>query len=112
MKRIYIAGPYSHPSLAVRNMRVVRHIHAAQQVAARGHMPLSPVAMFYILDENFGATVEPGWGSIMDACIKILAVCDAVLLLPGWRLSKGARHEHKQAVLMGLDVYYDWSELP
>jgi hypothetical protein len=41
-----------------------------------------------------------------------LAVCDAILLLPGWETSVGSIAELEEAKNNNLDIYYDLSEVP
>ena len=40
----------------------------------------------------------------MRMSLKQIAACDCLVMLPGWRASRGARIEHGLALDLGLDV--------
>lgn len=42
----------------------------------------------------------------MRRCVVALAECDAIVLLPGWNFSKGAKVEHEVAKVCGMNIVY------
>ena len=54
--------------------------------------------------ENFGGRTDLPRELYMRADVMLLAICDAIALLPGWQNSRGARVEYLLAREMGLDV--------
>ena len=47
-----------------------------------------------------------------DATNEMLRVCDAIIMVPGWKESHGATLEHDEAKRMDINVYYDIAEVP
>jgi len=99
MKVVYIAGKYRGPN----PWAVVQNIRAAEEVAAKviraGHMPLTPhkntAHMEGLADDAF----------FLAGTMELLRRCDAVLLVPGWSRSVGARLELVEANRIGLPVF-------
>ena len=92
MKRLYIAGPMS--GLPANNYPAFNA--AATELRARG---------FHV--ENPAENEAPpcgSWLGYMRLAIRQVAVCDAVVLLPGWHHSRGARVEFRLAEGMGLAI--------
>ena len=94
MKRIYIAGPmtglpdFNYPAF---------HAEAARLRALGFHV------------ENPAECVAPvcgSWCAYMRLAIAQLVTCDGIVLLPGWRRSKGARVEYLLACVLGMDVVF------
>ena len=46
----------------------------------------------------------PGYTDYMREDIKILARCNAICMLPGWRRSKGARLEYRIAKILNMQI--------
>ena len=92
--RIYIAGPmtglpdYNYPAF-----------HQAEaRLQALGHEPHNPAR-----------NPEPAcgtWQGYMRMAIRQLALCDAIVLLPGWKTSRGACIEKRLAEDLGLRVLH------
>lgn len=101
MKLIYCAGPYSAPTRA----GIVKHISAATEVAVEvariGGMPVCPHSM--TADHRFDAV--QGYGFWIEGTLLLLRVCEAVMLVPGWEHSKGARGEVLEAQELGMPVF-------
>lgn len=100
MKVVYIAGKYRGPN----PWAVEQNIRAAEEVAARvaalGLMPqvVHPMTRFIggsNSDEQF-------W---VDGTLEIMRRCDAVVLVPNWRDSVGARAEVEEAERLGIPVF-------
>jgi hypothetical protein len=55
--------------------------------------------------ENNPAMDDPEWSDWMRLSLTQLMRCDAVMMLPGWWRSKGARIEWAVAKLLGIPVF-------
>lgn len=51
-----------------------------------------------------GLNQDDSWVDHMREDIKLLMGCDVILMLPGWRKSKGARIEHVLAKVLGFEI--------
>ena len=67
---------------------------AAETLRKGGHEPASPATS----QLGDGAS----WSDHMDAALPMLATCQGIYLLPGWRTSSGARVEATVAQILGL----------
>lgn len=99
MKVVYIAGKYRGPNA----WAVEQNIRAAEEVAARvwamGLVALCPHANSRHMegvasDEHF-----------LAGTLELMRRCDAVLCVPNWRDSVGARAEVEEAERLGLPVF-------
>ena len=62
--------------------------------------------------ENFGGRTDLPLEAYLREDISLLAYCNAVAMLPGWRDSQGATLEYLIACKLGLDVYDAWTMEP
>jgi hypothetical protein len=77
--------------------------YAEAQIVAAGHKAINPHKVCE------GITGE--WSDYMRACIKALMDADAILLLPEWENSRGAKIEMMLAVNLGLHTFKSIFEL-
>jgi len=112
--RIYIAGPYS----AYRNaqgtiLSVDYNIGVAEALGAelyrKGHTPFIPHTMTARFERTYPDIPKQVY---LETDLEWLELCDAVLLLPGWEKSEGAKIELERAKELGLKVYYDIRDVP
>lgn len=90
----YIAGPISSSDPAQMERNKQAFADAAAALRARGLTVVSPVELC--------PEVGMPWEWYMKRCIAALAMCDEVVLLPGYQHSKGARMEHDIADYLGM----------
>ena len=102
---IYLASPYSHPDPAVREARFEAACKAAAGILREGGIVFSPIAHSHHI-AKYGLPPELGFWLRIDRAI--LAHCSAVhvLMLPGWRESKGVEAEIMEAERLGIPVEY------
>ena len=94
--RVYISGPISGDE------RYRLHFGAAAYRLRRaGYEPASPAEIGAPVAARDGDSDWLGW---MRTCMRLLATCDGVALLPGWRDSRGAMAEADWAESVGLPV--------
>ena len=99
MKVVYIAGKYrgKTPWEVEQNIRAAEDVGA--KVIAAGHMPLIPHAntrhMEGLADDAF----------FLAGTMELLRRCDAVVLVPGWSTSVGAKAEVVEAQRLDLPVF-------
>jgi len=62
--------------------------------------------------ENFGGRTDLPLEAYLREDVALLARCDAIAMLPGWRESQGATFEYVIARELGLDVYDAWTLEP
>jgi hypothetical protein len=105
--KVYIAGPYTpHDGREeTRLANIAQAREAAQRLLRAGRTPFCP------------HTMTAGWEDVCpyDDFLRLglewLAACDAILLLPGWEDSNGARREYEEAVTLGLLIADDIESL-
>lgn len=101
MKVIYIAGKYRGPNA----WAVEQNIRAAEEVAAKvwamGYAALCPHANSRHMD---GVASDDHF---LAGTLELMRRCDAVVLVPNWRDSAGARAEVAEAVSLALPVFGD-----
>lgn len=105
MKRIYIAGCYSADNVitVLDNMR--EGMRLATEVFLLGYSPFVPWFDFHfqlMLRENENLTIQDYYRYSMDW----LEVSDAMLLVPGYRKSKGTLSEIKRAKALNIPIFY------
>ncbi len=103
MRLVYIAGPFRGPNAWV----VAQHVRVAEEygmlVAECGCMPVIPHANTAHFD---GTMTDEFW---LAGTIALLRKCDAILMIPGWQNSTGAREEMRVADEIGLPIY-KWAD--
>ena len=106
--RIYIAAPYSAPSLDARCANMRKAQRAAIELIRAGHTPYCPHLTRY-LDVEAKAIGQPiDYEEWMAYDREWLRLCDAVLCLGR---SPGADRECELARAMGLPIVWDMTEL-
>jgi|SRR5947208_16190888 len=114
--RVYVAGLYSRTPDgkvagiidALHNMQVGMRV--ATELLIAGHVPFCPW-----LDYQFFLMLREGETIPMDAIkaysMEWLKVSEAILMLPGWEGSGGAKAELEEAQRLGLPVFYTKEEV-
>lgn len=92
-RRIYIAGPMA----GLPDLNFPAFHAEAKRLSTLGHDVVNPA--------EINADPPGGWSACMRADIAQLVTCDALALLPGWRLSRGATLEHHIASALGMQVF-------
>lgn len=100
MKIVYIAGPFRGPT----QWDIAQNIRRAEEwgfeVARLGAMPLIPHAN----TAHFrGQQTDQFW---LDGTLELMRRCDAILMIPKWEQSSGARGERAEAIVIGKPVFY------
>ncbi len=104
---LYISGPYSagYGRTVADNIAIARaHAEAA---ARKGWMPFTPHLNTAHFEASCPNVSHQEWLAgdlaILD---RLDPARDAVLMLPRWILSRGAKVEHEAALSRNLQVYY------
>ena len=105
---VYVAGPYSAASRTERDGNIARADEAGRELLSRGYIPFVPHKMTanWEDDDRFGE------GDFMQMDLEWLARCDAILMVAGWKDSKGARIERAWAEGHGLPIWYSIEVVP
>lgn len=110
--KVYIAGPMS----GVKDWNYPLFFEVAQLLKTHGLEPCNPAAHDgETLEEalaNVGTEENPGhpWEWYIKRDLKMLLDCDAILMLPNWKKSRGASLEHVVATAVDIPVF-QFSEL-
>ena len=92
-RRIYISGPIT----GVENFQE-RFDAAEELLTANGHEVINPTNVMKI-SKTFS------WGEYMEIDLALLGLCDTIVLLPGWKQSKGCAWEYEYAKSHGHKIY-------
>ena len=104
-KLIYIAAPYQHDNMRIRNARVGMASTYAAYLVDQGEPVFSPLSHSAEIEFYRNTFEIPNrW---YDIDLQILKVCTEmhVLKLGGWKESKGVRYELEQAKSQDIPVY-------
>jgi hypothetical protein len=99
--KVYIAGPMT----GYKDLNYPAFNAMKTELQQAGYTPLSPADV-----DNKGEAQS--WEWYMRRTIPMLCEADAVLLLPGWERSKGARIEERIAGELSIPVYESLDQLP
>ena len=99
--KVYIAGPYTpadgKEETRLENIRLASE--SAKLLLKLGHTPFCPHTM------TAGWEDECSWEDFLRMDLEWLRMCDAIVLLPGWQMSRGARMEYEEALKQGLVIW-------
>ena len=103
---IYLASPYSHRSVEVRDQRFRQACVAAGKLMKQGHVVFSPIAHTHPIAEL--VDLPKDWAFWARQDLFFLSESDrlVVLRLAGWQESRGVRAEIKYAEDQGIPVEY------
>ena len=102
----YLACPYSHPSVEVRE----RRYHAANKAFASlmksGVQTYSPISHTHQASVDYGLPTD--WKFWERNCTEFISICDRliVLTIDGWRESVGVQAEIEIAQRLGIQIEY------
>lgn len=109
---VYVAGPYTAVESGEELLTVDYNIEAARKVAAAlwddGHFVICPHANTAHFED---IATKTSYDDFLEGCYRMIRKCDAVVLLPNWKLSGGARKEMNLARHLGLPIYV-WPNRP
>lgn len=89
---VYIAGPISDADCIVMLRNLYRFTQAEHALLRAGYAPINPAA-----DAAAVALGGVDYEALMERDRALLAVCDVVYFLRGWKASTGAVREHRWA---------------
>lgn len=93
-KTIYLAGPVT--KIGFKN--AYERFMTAESFLKYYYEVKNPI--------HYGFSIDKSWEDVMKCCIKDLLDCDAIILLEGWKDSKGACLEKFLAESLNIPVYY------
>ncbi len=85
--RVYLSGPIT----GVKNYRE-RFSEAASRLEREKLDVVNPAELCWVLPAS------TTWDEIMRIDLQLLDLCDAIVMLPGWRKSLGAQREYGYAL--------------
>lgn len=92
MTKVYISGRISGKEPEARN----EFYKAEQQLRKKGYVPVNPF--------KNGLTEDDTWERHLAVDIIDLLQCNAMIQLPGWEDSRGARLEYEIALLKQIPI--------
>ena len=107
--RIYIAAPYTAPTVEQRLRNVNAVIDVSLRLWKRGHFPYVPHLTHFIDERAMETGVPMAYEEYLAWDNEWLKACDAFLYLAS---SRGADIELAEARRLGIQVYHREEEIP
>lgn len=97
---VYVSGAYRNDDLGQKLANILAAWRAAERIWKAGHIAICPHANTFMMCEALpDVDFVAGDLEIIERC------CDALLMLPGWESSVGARLEHDFACICGIPLF-------
>jgi hypothetical protein len=106
MKVIFICGPYRAATDAEVSDNIGRAEKWAHEYWASGWAVICPHKNSAMMGGDMDEKI------FLDGYLEILSRCNALLVMPGWERSAGARAEVEIAQRLGLEIIYGDCRLP
>ena len=104
--KIYLASPYSHVNVAVRNRRFSQACRKAAELMQEGLCVYSPIAHSHsiVTEGSLPDSLTLDFDFWMFQDLPFLLACDLLMIirLDGWQLSKGVHRERDFAREHGI----------
>lgn len=100
---VYIAGPFSGADRTIVEANIRRAALRGLEVAKLGACPIVPHSNTSLPEYEH---VQP-YQFWITATLEMLRRCDALLTVPGWELSSGARGEVVHMIGRGKPIFHD-----
>lgn len=99
----YLAIPYSHPDPAVMEERFEIANRVAADLMRQGRIIFSPISHSHPIAQ-YGLPVT--WDYWLQYDREIISYCSklVVIMLPGWRRSRGVNAEIALAIKFGIEI--------
>lgn len=105
---VYLSGPYSGKNYNEIERNILTAEYFADLLWAKGFGVFCPHSNTRHMELRVPSVT---YEQYMNADSMLLNACDAVLMLPDWRNSKGATVERSWAVTRGIPVYESLEDL-
>jgi hypothetical protein len=102
----YFASPYSDPDPLVKETRYLQTIQASSELVKKGFILIEPIAMSHHQAQRFGLPTGYDFWKTRDRKFIEISNGVIVLMLDGWKQSKGVQDEIAYARLMHKPIYY------
>lgn len=107
---VYLASPYTHENQEVMQRRYRAACQAAAALMQRGLTVFAPIPHSHaiVVDGDLNEQTQTDFQFWMDQDLPVLKRCDAlyVLMLPGWKISRGVTREIQVAREHNIPVSY------
>lgn len=104
MRVIYVSGPITHPDIWGRKKNIDYAMDVAREYWKQGYAVICPHSNTYLMDGH-----DVSWETFLAGDFELIRRSDAVVMLPGWEDSKGARAELDFARELGKEIFF-WEE--
>jgi len=99
---VYIAGTYRAGTGAGVRANIARAADIFAELLRKGFVAIFPHTMTAEFDYLYPDISDQCY---LDTDIELLKLCDAVVLTPGWEISKGTEAEIREAKNAGIPVF-------
>lgn len=105
MKTLYISGPFSlipddYDELHGVDYNILQASRYALSAVYKGWAPFTP----HKNTANFQHIVDIDYQVWMNICLTFVEKCDAILMMPNWEKSRGAKLEMDLAIALGKPI--------
>lgn len=109
MLQIYVAGRYRGPTRDAIELNIQAARHIGRLCLEKGWYPQIPCNNTNHFEHLLPDVDDQVY---IEGTLEMMRRCDAVVLIPGWRQSKGAVGEVQEAIRLGMPIFYTIDNLP